>query len=64
MNNMPVFTYTGEDKEGKSVTNTVTATDRFDVYTLAREQGHTVANIEGSSKFSLKKYLIKSYVES
>lgn len=53
---MPIFTYTGEDKEGKSVTNTVTATDRFDVYALAREQGHTVANIGSSSKFSIKKY--------
>lgn len=53
---MPLFTYTGEDKEGKSVSNTVTATDRFDVYALAREQGHTVANIESTSKFSFKKY--------
>lgn len=54
---MPVFTYTGEDKEGKKVTNTVTATDRFDVYSMAREQGHSVANIESASQFSVKKYL-------
>jgi type IV pilus assembly protein PilC len=54
---MAVFTYTGEDREGKKVTNTVTATDRFDVYSLAREQGHTVANIESTSQFSIKKYL-------
>lgn len=53
---MPVFTYTGEDKEGKKVTDTVTAADRFDVYSIAREQGHTVASIESSSGFSVKKY--------
>ncbi|MEK7462497.1 MAG: type II secretion system F family protein [Patescibacteria group bacterium] len=53
---MPVFTYIGEDKEGKKVTNSVTASDRFDVYAIAREQGHTVASIESSSQFNLKKY--------
>ncbi len=56
MNNMPVFTYTGETKEGEKVTNTVTAADRFEVYTLAREQGHSVASIESTSKFSLGKF--------
>ena len=54
---MPVFTYTGEDREGNKVTNTVTATDRFEIYTIAREQGHTVASIENSSDFSVKKYI-------
>ncbi len=54
---MPVFSYTGEDREGNKVTNTVTATDRFEVYTIAREQGHTVAAIENSSDFSVKKYI-------
>jgi type IV pilus assembly protein PilC len=54
---MAVFTYTGEDREGKKVTNTVTAADRFDVYAIAREQGHSVAAIESSSQFSVKKYL-------
>jgi type IV pilus assembly protein PilC len=54
---MPVFTYTGENKDGEKVTNTVTAGDRFEVYTLAREQGHTVATIENSSSFNIKKFL-------
>lgn len=54
---MPVFTYSGEDKEGKKVSNTVTATDRFDVYAVARELGHTVATIDNGADFSVKKYL-------
>jgi type IV pilus assembly protein PilC len=54
---MAIFTYTGEDSEGKSVTNTVTADDRFAVYAAAREQGHTVTTIEESSKFAVKKFL-------
>jgi type IV pilus assembly protein PilC len=53
---MAVFTYNGEDKEGNKVTNTVTATDRFEVYRLAREQGHTVSSIESGSDFTIKKY--------
>ena len=53
---MPLFTYTGEDKEGKKVTNTVTAADRFDVYSIARDQGHTITAIESGSDFSVKKY--------
>ena len=54
---MPVFTYTGENREGEKVTNTVTAADRFEVYSIAREQGHSVATIENSSSFSVKKFL-------
>ena len=54
---MAKFTYTGEDATGKKVTNTVTADDRFGVYAIAREQGHTVTNISTESKFSLKTYL-------
>ena len=54
---MPTFTYTGEDSEGKKVTNTVEADDRFKVYAIARTQGHTVASIEEASKLSVKKYL-------
>ena len=53
---MPVFTYTGETREGEKVTNTVTAADRFEVYSIARDQGHTVATIENSGSFSVKKY--------
>lgn len=54
---MAVFTYYGEDKEGKKVTNTVTATDRFAVYSIAREQGHTVVSIDEGSKLVIKKFL-------
>lgn len=57
MNNMAQFTYTGEDSSGKKVTNTVTATDRFNVYAIARDQGHTVSTIEESSRFDVKKML-------
>ncbi|MCB9817893.1 type II secretion system F family protein [Candidatus Nomurabacteria bacterium] len=54
---MPTFTYTGEDSEGKPVKNTVTADDRFGVYAVARDQGHTVASIEESSKYDIKRLL-------
>lgn len=54
---MPQFTYTGEDSEGKSVTNTLEAKDRFAVYAIARNQGHTVSSIEEARKFSVKKIL-------
>lgn len=57
MNNMPTFTYTGEDSSGKKVKETVTAEDRFGVYAIARDQGHTVNAIEESSKFDVKKLL-------
>jgi type IV pilus assembly protein PilC len=53
---MAVFTYTGEDRNSEKVTNTVTATDRFEVYALAREQGHTVGSIKESTKFSMKRF--------
>lgn len=54
---MPVFTYHGEDAEGKKVTNEVTATDRFEVYGIARSQGHTVSSIDESTSFDIKKFL-------
>lgn len=54
---MAQFTYTGEDSSGKKVKNTVSAEDRFGVYAIAREQGHTVNTIEGSSRFDVKKIL-------
>ncbi|MCB9815516.1 type II secretion system F family protein [Candidatus Nomurabacteria bacterium] len=54
---MPTFTYIGEDSEGKAVTNTVTADDRFGVYAVARSQGHTVTNVSEYSKFSAKTLL-------
>lgn len=54
---MPTFTYTGEDSQGEKVTNTVEADDRFGVYAIARNQGHTVGSVEESSKFNAKKFL-------
>lgn len=54
---MPVFTYHGEDREGKKVSNTVTANDRFAVYSIARDQGHTVVSIDEGSKLVIKKFL-------
>ena len=54
---MATFTYTGQDSKGKSVKHTIEAEDRFAVYAVARDQGHTVSAIEESSKFSLGKLL-------
>lgn len=52
---MPVFTYKGETENGEKVTNTITADDRFAVYAIARQQGHSVASIEEGSKLKLSK---------
>ncbi len=54
---MPTFTYTGQDKEGNKVVETVTADDRFAVYAIARNVGHTVSKIDAASKFNIKKFL-------
>lgn len=54
---MSQFTYTGEDRDGNAVTNTVEAPDRFAVYAIARNQGHTVSSIEATTKYSAKKLL-------
>jgi type IV pilus assembly protein PilC len=43
---MTSFTYTGTDKTGGPVTNTVEAENRFAVYEVARTAGHTVSGIE------------------
>jgi type IV pilus assembly protein PilC len=51
---MPQFTYKGEDKGGKSVKKTVTADDRFAVYAIARNEGHTVSSVTTPTKFSLE----------
>lgn len=57
MNSMATFTYTGEDSSGKKVRETVQTGDRYGVYAIAREQGHTVLNIEESSKFNIKDWV-------
>ena len=52
---MPTFTYTGQDREGNKVVETVSADDRFAVYAIARNAGHTVSKIDASSKFNVNK---------
>lgn len=53
---MPKFTYSGEDQEGKKVTQTVTADDRYAVYDIARRDGHKVTSIEESGNSSFGKF--------
>ena len=54
---MPKFTYIGEDRNGKKVTETVEADDRFSVYEIARQQGHTVSSVDERSKVSIGSFL-------
>jgi len=54
---MAKFTYHGEDSKGKKITETVEAEDRFGVYSIARNSGHTVSNVEATSGFDYKKFL-------
>lgn len=54
---MAEFTYTGEDRSGHKVQETVSAPDRFAVYAIARTAEHTVLSIEENSGFSVKKLL-------
>ena len=54
---MPKFTYTGEDRNGKSVEEVVEAADRFAVYEIARQQGHTVSTVALQSRLNLGKLL-------
>lgn len=51
---MTKFTYSGEDRNGARVEETVEATDRFAVYEIARQQGHTVNVISEKSKINVK----------
>ena len=50
---MASFTYTGEDKEGKKVTQTVTADDRYAVYDIARRDGFRIISIDEKKQGSL-----------
>ena len=54
---MPKFTYTGEDRDGKKVTNTVSADDRYAVYDVARSAGHTVSKIQEAKGRGIKRFL-------
>ncbi len=50
---MATFTYQGEDRDGNPVSETVTAGDRFAVYAIARQNGHTVSSIKEAGGLSL-----------
>jgi len=50
---MAIFTYTGEDSTGKKVTERVIADDRYGVYDIARQNGHSITSIADGSGFSL-----------
>jgi type IV pilus assembly protein PilC len=54
---MASFTYKGEDSAGKEIENTVEAQDRFEVYAVARNLGHTVSNVKATTNFDYKKLL-------
>jgi len=50
---MPTYTYTGEDRDGREVKQTVTADDRYGVYDIARSNGHVVTSVaEAGGMFS------------
>jgi type IV pilus assembly protein PilC len=54
---MATFTYKGKDSDGKEVKVSVEAADRYAVYDIARQNGHTVSSIGESRGFSLEKLL-------
>lgn len=53
---MSRFTYHGEDVNGKAVTETVTADDRYAVYDAARSSGHTISSIDEHTGFSARRF--------
>ncbi len=54
---MATFVYTGEDRDGNPVRETVIASDRFAVYDIARTAGHSVARIEEQTGFQIQRWL-------
>lgn len=60
---MPTFTYTGQDKSGTAVRELVDASDRFAVYELARQAGHTVESITEKQRFDLRGWLNVERIE-
>jgi len=50
---MPKFTYIGETKDGKTVTEAVEAKDRYAVYEVARTAGHEVHSVSPTKRFSI-----------
>jgi len=60
---MPKFIYTGEDRDGKKVTEQVEVSDRFAVYERARVAGHTVDTVREKQKFSVQSLLDVEKIE-
>lgn len=60
---MAKFTYKGETKDGIAVRETVEAKDRFEVYDIAREAGHTVTSIVSDKNFSLANFFNVKKIE-
>ena len=54
---MATFRYTGADREGNSVTEVVTADDRFAVYDIAHTNGHTIETVDEVRSLDIKKIL-------
>lgn len=54
---MPTFIYNGADANGESVTEVVTAEDRYAVYEIARQNGHVVKDVTEQSRFSLTQFI-------
>ncbi|MCU0678687.1 MAG: type II secretion system F family protein [Candidatus Pacebacteria bacterium] len=50
---MAKFVYEGEASDGSKVRETVTADDRYAVYDVARNNGHTVSSVTEAKGFSL-----------
>lgn len=51
------FTYTGTDKTGQPIHESVEANDRYAVYDLAREKGVSIISVDEEKKFSLANML-------
>lgn len=54
---MAKFTYTGTTKDGEKVTQTVEAADRYAVYILARNSGHSVVSVSEAGTFSFASFM-------
>lgn len=53
---MPQFIYKGKTTEGTEVTETVTADDRYAVYEIARNNGHTVQSVQEKKQLSIGRF--------
>ena len=60
---MATFTYTGEDATGNKVTETVEVADRYAVYEVARQNGHSVAGISEAGGGLVKQWLSVEKIE-